>query len=70
MLTRGRRAQRVDLVELPVAERGRILREFPGQVPRGVDAFVRNGLVESASPEHFEAAADRCPVFRAVPSTS
>ncbi|MFJ3170841.1 nitroreductase family deazaflavin-dependent oxidoreductase [Streptomyces roseus] len=70
VLARGRRAQRVDLVELPVAERGRILREFPGQVPRGVDAFIRNGLVESASPEHFEAAAARCPVFRAAPRTS
>ncbi|MFB7677896.1 nitroreductase/quinone reductase family protein [Kitasatospora purpeofusca] len=69
VLTRGRRAQRVDLVELPVAERARVLREFPGQVPRGVDAFVRNGLVESVSPEHFAAAADRCPVFRVVPRT-
>ncbi|MFJ2779634.1 MULTISPECIES: nitroreductase family deazaflavin-dependent oxidoreductase [unclassified Kitasatospora] len=68
-LTRGRRSQRVDLVELPVAERGRVLREFPRQVPRGVGAFVRNGLVESGSPEHFEAAAERCPVFRVTPRT-
>ncbi|MGW4288028.1 hypothetical protein ACWEIK_13945 [Streptomyces sp. NPDC004673] len=70
VLTRGRRARQVDLVELPVAERGRVLREFPGQVPRGVDAFLRNGLVESASPEDFEAAAARCPVFRAEPRRS
>ncbi|MFE5401257.1 nitroreductase family deazaflavin-dependent oxidoreductase [Streptomyces sp. NPDC056580] len=69
VLARGRRAQRVDLVELPVEERGRVLREFPGQVPRGADAFVRNGLVESGSPEHFAAAAARCPVFRVVPRT-
>ncbi|MXM68574.1 nitroreductase family deazaflavin-dependent oxidoreductase [Streptomyces sp. HUCO-GS316] len=69
VLTRGRRARRVGLVELPEEERGRILREFPGQVPRGVDAFVRNGLVESGSPEHFEAAAAHCPVFRVVPRT-
>ncbi|MEU1463078.1 nitroreductase family deazaflavin-dependent oxidoreductase [Streptomyces sp. NPDC005727] len=69
VLTRGRHSQEVDLVELPEEERGRVLREFPGQVPRGVAAFVRNGLVESGSPEHFAAAAARCPVFRVVPRT-
>ncbi|MFD9432712.1 nitroreductase family deazaflavin-dependent oxidoreductase [Streptomyces sp. NPDC060002] len=67
VLARGRRAQPVELVELPEQERGRVLREFPVQNPRGVGAFVRNGLVESGSPEHFEAAAARCPVFRVVP---
>ncbi|MFI2209337.1 nitroreductase/quinone reductase family protein [Streptomyces sp. NPDC020141] len=67
VLARGRRRRQVDLVELPVAERGRVLREFPAHIPRGVAALVRNGLVESPSPEHFAAAASRCPVFRAVP---
>ncbi|NEA55107.1 nitroreductase family deazaflavin-dependent oxidoreductase [Streptomyces sp. SID13666] len=67
VLTRGRRKQRVELVELPEEERGRILREFPGHNPRGVGAFVRNGLVDSGSPEHFEEAAARCPVFRVAP---
>ncbi|MFE5584809.1 nitroreductase family deazaflavin-dependent oxidoreductase [Kitasatospora sp. NPDC056531] len=67
VLTRGRRAQRVDLVELPEAERGPVLREFPRQNPRGADAFVRNGLVASPSPEAFAAAAPLCPVFRVVP---
>ncbi|MFE3824898.1 nitroreductase family deazaflavin-dependent oxidoreductase [Streptomyces sp. NPDC059092] len=67
VLVRGRRARQVELVELPEEERGRVLREFPVQNPRGVGAFVRNGLVDSGSPEHFEAAAARCPVFRVVP---
>lgn len=66
-LARGRRRQEVDLVEVPEGQRGRILREFPGQNRRGARAFVRNGLVDSASPESFAAAAARCPVFRATP---
>jgi deazaflavin-dependent oxidoreductase (nitroreductase family) len=66
-LRRGRDAQEVDLVEVPEQQRGAILREFPGQNPRGVGAFLRNGLVDSASPESFAGAAARCPVFRAVP---
>ncbi|MFG2652134.1 nitroreductase family deazaflavin-dependent oxidoreductase [Streptomyces sp. NPDC048436] len=67
ILTRGRRAQQVDLVELPEEERGAVLREFPGQNPRGVGAFVRNGLVTSPRAESFAEAAPRCPVFRATP---
>lgn len=70
VLTRGRREQRVELVELPEEERARVLGEFPGQNPRGVGAFVRNGLVDSGSREHFEAAAPRCPVFRVVPQAN
>jgi deazaflavin-dependent oxidoreductase (nitroreductase family) len=66
-LTRGRRVQAVDLVEVPEAERGPILGEFPGQNPRGAGAFVRNGIVESESPESFAAAASRCPLFRVTP---
>jgi deazaflavin-dependent oxidoreductase (nitroreductase family) len=68
VLTRGRREQAVDLVEIPEAQRGPILREFPRQNPKGVGAFVRNGLVESDSPASFAAAAARCPLFRATPS--
>jgi deazaflavin-dependent oxidoreductase (nitroreductase family) len=67
VLTRGRREQAVDLVEIPESQRGPILAEFPRQNPRGVGAFVRNGLVESESPESFAAAAARCPLFRATP---
>ncbi|WP_275106989.1 nitroreductase family deazaflavin-dependent oxidoreductase [Nocardia arthritidis] len=66
-LTRGRQIEWVNLVEVPQAERGPILREFPVQNPRGVGAFVRNGLVASESPEGFAAAAPRCPMFRVIP---
>jgi hypothetical protein len=54
----------VTLVELPPDERVPILREFPRRVPHGVQFFVQGGIVESADPEAFAAAAPRCPVFR------
>lgn len=64
VLTRGRRHETVRLIELPVDERGRILREFPVKVPQGVTMFLKTGTVESPTPEGFEAAAPRCGVFR------
>lgn len=64
ILARGRKAERVSLVELPVEERAAILREFPRLVPHGVQFFVQTGVVESPEPEAFAAAAPRCPVFR------
>jgi len=68
-LARGRHGQEVDLVEIPEGERAAILRELPGQNPRGVGAFVKNGLVEAPTPEAFAAAAPHIPVFRVVPRT-
>lgn len=68
ILARGRRQARFNLVELPLAERGGILREFPAQVPHGANLFVRMGVVTSADPEAFAAAADRMVVFRADPA--
>ena len=63
MLTRGRKQERVALVELPIQERPPILREFPLQVPGGVQFFERLlGLPND--PEAFAAAAPQCPVFR------
>jgi deazaflavin-dependent oxidoreductase (nitroreductase family) len=64
ILARGRHREHVRLVELPVSERGRILREFPAKVPHGVAMFLKTGTVESPTPEGFEAAAPRCGVFR------
>src|SRR5574340_1480254 len=64
VLSRGRRRERVRLVDLPEAQRGPILREFPAKVPRGVTMFLKAGTVENRSPEAFEAAAPRCAVFR------
>lgn len=63
ILSRGRREERVRLVELPVEERAPILREFPEKVPGGV-TFFRRLYGISGSPEEFAGLAPRCPVFR------
>ena len=55
---RGRSAEPVRLVEVPVAERGPVLRAFLSQVRGGARFF------ESADPAAVVAAADRYPVFR------
>lgn len=65
-LTRGRETREVDLVEVPVGERGVVLREFPAQNPLGVGAFLRNGLVDEPTADAFAAAAPAVPVFRVV----
>ena len=59
VLARGRRRESVRLVELPVDERGPILREFLRQVPGGVRFF---GL--SSDPDVIVTLAARYPVFR------
>lgn len=63
MLERGRKKERVALIELPATERAPILREFPRQVPHGVQYFEQM-LGLPSDPEAFAAAAPRCPVFR------
>jgi hypothetical protein len=63
ILSRGRKKERIALVELPVEERPPILREFPRQVPGGVQYFERM-LGLPSDPDAFAAAAPRCPVFR------
>lgn len=63
LLTRGHKQERVALLELPAEERAPILREFPRQVPHGVQFFQRVlGLPND--PGASAAAAPRCPVFR------
>lgn len=64
ILSRGRRSERVRLINLPVEERGPILREFPAKAPHGVEMFVESGAVTDGTPEAFEAAAPNCAVFR------
>lgn len=59
ILARGRHREDVRLVELPVHERGPILREFLLQVPGGVRFF---GL--SSDPDVIVTLAARYPVFR------
>jgi hypothetical protein len=63
ILARGRKKEQVVLVELPVEERPPILREFPRQVPHGVQYFEKL-LNLPGDPEAFAEAAPRCPVFR------
>lgn len=67
VLAKGRRRHEVHLVELPTDQRADVLREFPQKVPHGVQFFIRTGVVDSAKPESFAAAAPRCPVFRIEP---
>ncbi len=63
ILARGRKQERVTLVELPPEERVPILREFPRKVPHGVQFFQQlYGM--AGEPEEFAALAPRCPVFR------
>jgi hypothetical protein len=63
VLARGWKKEQVALVELPVEERAPILREFPRQVPHGVQFFERL-LNMPVDPEALAVAAPRCPVFR------
>jgi hypothetical protein len=65
-LRRGWKKEKVAVVELPVEERELILREFPRQVPHGVEYFEKL-LNLPGDPEAFAAAAPRCPVFRFDP---
>lgn len=65
ILSRGRRRQPVNLIELTSEERAVIAREFPAQVPHGVDFFVRLGVVSPPGDgDAFAAAAPRLAVFR------
>ncbi|WP_407685187.1 nitroreductase family deazaflavin-dependent oxidoreductase [Mycobacterium sp. HUMS_1102779] len=66
-LQRGRRSERVRMVELSAEDAGPVLRAFPTEVPTGVGFMRRSGLVTDGRPEEFEALAGRCAVFRLDP---
>jgi deazaflavin-dependent oxidoreductase (nitroreductase family) len=66
-LQRGRRSERVRLVEMSADEARPLLREFPVKVPTGVGFIKSVGLVTGPNPDEFEALAGRCPVFRLDP---
>jgi deazaflavin-dependent oxidoreductase (nitroreductase family) len=66
-LTQGRRAEPVDVVEVPADQARPLLRQFPVLVPTGVNFMKRSGLVTDGRPEEFEALAGRCAVFRFDP---
>ncbi len=70
ILAKGRKRERVALVELPAEERAPILRAFPREVPHGVQFFQRlYGLPKdpAALPHAFADLAPRCTVFRIEP---
>jgi len=68
ILSRGRRQQRVRLVELDLAERVPVLRAFPARVPGGVPFFVQVGAVQApADADAFAAAAPVLSAFRVEP---
>ncbi|WP_306215502.1 nitroreductase family deazaflavin-dependent oxidoreductase [Actinoplanes sp. RD1] len=64
VLSRGRKQERVRLVEIPEQERVPVLRAFPREVPHGVPMFVKTGVVPDATPDGFASAAPNVAVFR------
>ncbi len=67
VLRRGRRSQRVKIVELGADEARRVLRVYPVEVPVGVAFAKRSGMVTAGTPDEFEALAGRIAVFRFDP---
>ena len=63
-LTRGRRSERVRMVELSDEDARPVLRAFPAAVPTGVELMKRVGLLTDGTPGEVVALAGRCPVFR------
>jgi deazaflavin-dependent oxidoreductase (nitroreductase family) len=64
-LTRGRRRSTVRLVEVPVQERGPLLREVVETQPASAaERYVTNGLAAAPTPDAVAAAADRIAIFR------
>jgi deazaflavin-dependent oxidoreductase (nitroreductase family) len=68
-LARGRRARRVQIVELSAEESRPVLRAFPTEVPVGVAFAKRSGMVGDGTADEFEALAGRLAVFRFEPSS-
>lgn len=69
MVSRGRKQEKVALIEIKPPDSRAIVREFPRQIPAGAQFFVRVGLVEKpAGPDEFETAADKLALFRIDPS--
>jgi hypothetical protein len=66
-LRRGRRQERVRMIELPADQARPLLRMWPTEVPASVALMKQAGLVSSGRPEEFEALAGTCSVFRIDP---
>jgi hypothetical protein len=66
-LSRGRKQERVRMVELSTDEARPLLRVWPSEVPTGAGFMKRCRLIDEGRPEEFEALAGICPVFRFDP---
>jgi deazaflavin-dependent oxidoreductase (nitroreductase family) len=66
-LRRGRKQERVHMVELSPEDAKPLLRAYPTEVPTGVGFMKRAGLVQEGRPEELEKLAGRCAVFRFDP---
>jgi deazaflavin-dependent oxidoreductase (nitroreductase family) len=66
-LSRGRKHERVRMVELSADEARPLLRVWPSEVPTGVGFMKRCGLIKEGRPDEFEALAEICPFFRFDP---
>jgi deazaflavin-dependent oxidoreductase (nitroreductase family) len=66
-LVRGRKAQRVRMLEVPADERAPIAAALPTQMPKAVKVYVDNGVVADGSPAGFARAAPGIPIFRVEP---
>jgi len=66
-IARGRRVQRMRMVELSPDDARPFLRAFPTEVPTGVSFMKRAGLITEGRADEFEALAGRCAVFRLDP---
>jgi hypothetical protein len=64
MLTVGRRAERVRLVELSPADAVPVLRAWPVRIPQGAKIMKDAGVVPDLEPDSFAALAGRCAAFR------
>ncbi|MBF6357347.1 nitroreductase family deazaflavin-dependent oxidoreductase [Nocardia higoensis] len=68
-LSKGRARADITLTEVTdPAMREKVMTAFPAEVPHGVQFFIRIGVVESADPAEFGAAADKVAVFEIRPA--
>lgn len=66
-LTRGRRTERVRMVELRADDARPVLRAFPAAAPTGIDLMRRAGVLTTGTPDELERMAGRLAVFRIEP---
>ncbi len=67
-LSRGRRSQRIKIVEMDAEQSRPVLRAFAVKVPVGVGFAKRAGLVRDGAPDEFAALAGQLTVFRFDPA--